>query len=74
MPPWFVDRVAAGANLIASAAKGYTFLTSLNAATDEIPGVGEAVIIGSGVYLGGDFLYHHWSPFRNVADSSATPP
>ena len=31
-------------------------------------GVGEVVIAGTGLYLAGDFLYHHWTPFRNVAN------
>jgi hypothetical protein len=25
-------------------------------------------MIGTGVYLAGDFLYHHWTPFRDVAN------
>jgi hypothetical protein len=36
--------------------------------TDEIPVVGEVVLIGTGLYLAGDFLYHHWAPFRNVCN------
>jgi hypothetical protein len=35
---------------------------------DEIPGVGEVMLAASGVYLAGDFLYHHWTPFHDVAD------
>lgn len=35
---------------------------------DEIPVAGEVVMVGTGVYLAGDYLYHHWTPFRNVCD------
>ena len=34
----------------------------------EIPGVGEVAIVATGLYLAGDFLYHHWTPFRDVAN------
>jgi hypothetical protein len=55
----WVDRGAAGVN---------GALLAVNMATDEIPVVGEVTLIGTGVYLAGDFLYHHWTPFRNVAN------
>jgi hypothetical protein len=35
---------------------------------DAIPGVGEVAIAATGLYLAGDFLYHHWTPFHDVAD------
>lgn len=64
-----VDRGVAGVNAAASAADGtYAVLGMVNATTDEFPVVGEVVLIGSGVYLGGDYLYHHWTPFRNVCN------
>jgi hypothetical protein len=34
---------------------------------DAIPGVGEVAIAATGLYLAGDFLYHHWTPFHDVA-------
>lgn len=37
---------------------------------DEIPVAGEVIIVGSGVYLGGDWLYHHWTPFHNAVDAT----
>ena len=43
-------------------------LIALNASLDWIPVAGEVVIIGTGVYLAGDALYH-WKPFRDVADA-----
>ncbi len=55
----WVDRGAAGVN---------GGLLVANMALDEIPVVGEVTLIGTGVYLAGDFLYHHWAPFRNVCN------
>jgi hypothetical protein len=43
-------------------------LITANLVMDEIPGVGEVMLAASGVYLAGDFLYHHWAPFHDVAD------
>ena len=34
----------------------------------EMPGVGEVALAATGLYLAGDFLYHHWTPFRDVAN------
>jgi hypothetical protein len=55
----WVDRGAAGFN---------GALLIANMATDDIPVVGEVTIVVTGVYLAGDFLYHHWTPFHNVAN------
>lgn len=49
-----VDRVAAGANMAGTA----TALLAANASADWIPGVGEVVAGGTGLYLAGDALYH----------------
>jgi uncharacterized protein YukE len=54
-----VDRGAAGLN---------GTLLVLNLTMDEMPGIGQVVMVGTGVYLAGDYLYHHWTPFRNVCD------
>jgi hypothetical protein len=55
-----------GADRVTAAVNGV--LLTLNATTDWIPGAGEVVIAVTGAYLAGDFLYHHWTPFRNVAN------
>lgn len=55
----WVDRGAAGVN---------GALLAANMTMDEIPGVGEAVMIGTGAYLAGDYLYHHWQPFHDACD------
>lgn len=39
-----------------------------NMALDGIPVVGEVTLAATGIYLAGDFLYEHWTPFRDVAN------
>ncbi|MFC1405397.1 MULTISPECIES: WXG100 family type VII secretion target [Streptacidiphilus] len=63
----WVDRGAAGVNMGAIG-------TDLLAANylDEVPIVGEVVMVAdvaTGVYLAGDFLYHHFKPFHDVANT-----
>jgi hypothetical protein len=58
------------ANRGAAVANGVSTVIVLNAATDEIPVAGEVVMVGSGLYLGGDWLYNHWSPFHNGMDAA----
>lgn len=36
---------------------------------DEVPVAGQVIMIGTGVYLGGDYLYHHWQWFHNTCDT-----
>jgi hypothetical protein len=55
-----VDRTAAGVN---------GTLVALDLAGAEIPVAGEVLIVGTGIYLGGDYLYHHWKPFHDVCDT-----
>lgn len=56
-------RVAAGANIVGT---GMAFagtlgpLVGINAVADWIPGVGEVVMVGTGLVLAGDYVYHHW--------------
>lgn len=59
-----VDRSVAGVNLGLSAADGAVLL----GASFEVPVVGQVALVGTGVFLGGDYLYHHWTPFRNVCN------
>ncbi len=53
------DRIAAGTN---------GTLIVLNMTLDEIPVVGEVTLGATGIYLAGDYLYHHFTPFRDVAN------
>jgi uncharacterized protein YukE len=62
------EAVAEGGEVATEAAVG-TGLVTLNASLDWIPVAGEAVMIGTGVYLAGTFLYKHWTPFRDVANA-----
>jgi hypothetical protein len=34
----------------------------------ELPVVGEVALAVTGMYLAGDYLYHHWTPFHDVVD------
>lgn len=47
-------------------------LAGVNMAADWIPGVGEVVGVGTGIYLGGNYLYHHGQPFHNFVDGAAS--
>jgi hypothetical protein len=63
------DVAAGGGEEVATEAAVDTGLITLNASLDWVPVAGEVVMIGTGVYLAGDFLYHHWTPFRDVANA-----
>ena len=43
-------------------------LITADLAMDVFPGVGEVALAATGMYLTGDYLYHHWTPFHDVAD------
>jgi hypothetical protein len=45
-------------------------LLGADAVMTVIPGVGEVAIAVTGVYLAGDFWYHHWTPFRDAVNAS----
>jgi hypothetical protein len=60
----WADRGVASVNLGLSTAD----LLGVVGVTQEVPVLGQAVLIGTGLYLGGDYLYHHWTPFRNVCN------
>lgn len=36
---------------------------------DEVPVVGQVVMAGTGVYLGGNYAYHHWPWFHDACDT-----
>ena len=64
-----VDRTAAGVNAAAAGLDGGYAIAGLIAGTTfEIPVAGEVALVGTGLYLGADYLYHHWTPFRDVAN------
>ncbi len=54
-----VDRSAAGLN---------AFFITGDLVLDGLPGIGEVALAATGLYLAGDFLYQHWTPFRDVAN------
>ncbi len=64
-----VDRSAAGVNGAAAGLDGGYAIAGLIAGTTfEVPVAGEVALVGTGLYLGADYLYHHWTPFRDVAN------
>lgn len=67
----WVDRGAAGVNAAAAGLDiSYAAVGLVMGTTFEIPVVGEVALVGTGLYLGADYLYHHWTPFRDVASDS----
>jgi hypothetical protein len=59
----------AGVNAAAAGLDGGYAIAGLIAGTTfEIPVAGEVALVGTGLYLGADYLYHHWTPFRDVAN------
>jgi hypothetical protein len=65
----WVDRGAAIANA-GAAGVDLAELAGIGFSTSFIPGVGEVVGVATGLYLGGDWLYHHWTPFHDAADDT----
>jgi hypothetical protein len=53
------DRVVAGLNGL---------LITGDMVLGGLPVVGEVALAATGMYLAGDFLYQHWTPFRDVAN------
>jgi hypothetical protein len=53
------DRVVAGLN---------GALITGDLILDGLPVVGEVALAATGIYLAGDYLYQHWTPFRDVAN------
>jgi hypothetical protein len=54
-----VDRVVAGFNGL---------LITGDMVLGGLPVVGEVALAATGIYLAGDFLYQHWTPFHDVAN------
>jgi hypothetical protein len=60
----WVDRGVAGVNMGLSGAD----LLGLAGVTAEVPVAGQVILVGTGLYIGGDYLYHHWKPFHDVCN------
>lgn len=65
-----IDRSMAGLNLAGMGADlaGESGLIATDGALSAVPVAGEVAIVGTGLYMAGDYLYHHWTPFRNVCN------
>jgi hypothetical protein len=64
----FGEVVAEASTEMASGGFLTADLVGADLVMDAIPGVGEVAIAGTGLYLAGDFLYHHCAPFHDVAN------
>jgi hypothetical protein len=43
-------------------------LITADIALSGLPVVGEVALVATGIYLAGDYLYQHWTPFRDVVN------
>ena len=50
------------------AALGNGLLITGDLVLDGLPGIGEVALAATGIYLASDYLYQHWTPFRDVAN------
>ena len=69
-----VDPVAAGGNLVGlgiGAVAATSWGGALLAGT-AIPVVGQVLVVGTGLYLAGSWLYDNWEPFHDVVDSAVS--
>jgi uncharacterized protein YukE len=71
-----VNAAAVTTSLVTSTAAGSSFVAGLAGANalDEVPIVGEVVMaadIGTGLYLGGDYVVHHWGTISNAVSGAA---
>lgn len=66
--------VVNGTVIAVDAAGGLDAAVAANATLDWIPGVGEGVIVSTGAYLAGDWLYHHWEPAHEAPKDIANIP
>jgi hypothetical protein len=72
-----VNAAAVTTSLVTSTAAGSSFVAGLAGANalDEVPIVGEVVMaadIGTGLYLGGDYVVHHWGTISHGVEHAAT--
>jgi len=62
-----------GGAIALDTAGGLDALAAANS-LDWVPGVGEGVIVTTGAYLAGDWLYHHWTPAHDSMNAVADQP
>lgn len=64
----WVDRGAAATNA-ALVGTDLAMTAGVFGAEATIPVAGEVLMVGTAAYLAGDYLYHHWAPFRNLCNT-----
>jgi hypothetical protein len=66
-------RVTAGVNIAATGmafAPSLAALVGVNAVADWIPGVGQVVMVATGLILAGDYIYHHREQIAHAAEAT----
>jgi hypothetical protein len=58
------------ANRTAAAGNAISTLIVINAVGDDVPVAGELIMVGTGLYLGGDWLYHHSKLVHDAVDNA----
>jgi uncharacterized protein YukE len=66
----WTDRGMAAANAAGTTVGMLGAVGVIDASTGWIPVAGQVVVIGTGLYLAGDFLYHDVAPFRDAINDT----
>src|SRR6516164_1800565 len=66
----WADRGMAAANAARTSIEVLGAIGVIDASTGWIPVTGQVVVIATGVYLAGDFLYNNVKPFRDATDDT----
>jgi hypothetical protein len=71
------NAAAVTAGIVTSTDAGGAFVAGLFEANtmDEIPGVGEVIMVAdvaTGLYLGGDYVVHHWAGITHGLGTAAS--
>jgi hypothetical protein len=66
----WIDRGMAAANAARMSMEVLGAIGVIDASTGWVPVAGQVVVIATGVYLAGDFLYNNVKPFRDAVDDT----
>jgi uncharacterized protein YukE len=66
------DGLSLGSDVLAGIGDAYTLVDPEDGGVmgDVDRTMAGANLVGTGLYLGGDFLYHHWTPFHNFCNDA----
>lgn len=66
----WTDRGMAAANAVGTGVGMLGAVGVIDASTGWIPVAGQVIVIGTGLYLAGDFLYNNVTPFRDAVNDT----